>query len=1461
MGKSCSIYAHCTNSKGEVVESRLFKDLLHYTSDRSLAKEFYSVGINPTFLEMVQDKADFDENGEITFQSLRKLAKLNIKEEKLLVSLNKDIKAGNYTYTEAIHKLQEFNRNSQFKKEYMATIKSDNKGNYNLSVVKRTNGEEQNLNTEIANRSLQDRIIYYLNKAGVSVSFLEEGDKINGRYSTKNAKRTAEGLYSLIQVANGENVTENLAEEAGHFAVGALGDSPLVQRLLSLLTPEVQKHILGEDYLSTYTGDSARRELAGKLVGDAILGNETKGPWNNLITRIIQTAKRVFYTISGNEIQLAKVNAEKLASSIAEGFLSHNFTGTVEEALKTKETLYSAPVSFNVRTYKKVVNALKLQASEMREISDGLFKRFNAVVNQVEGTRHVETPDVFTDAIALDGIAEAVATISDLLVSEIPELLESVDFDNISDFYANMPKNAKALRAVRTFVRNTLSIVKTIESSISNIRESQKLTGDLSNIILLDSSGNRVSYNLKEVINNIKSIIEGENGILFNLDHKERQYYLKFAEQTLGSKYVEKAATVVFNFNKRGKKLVEIKDYTQIPIENLLDYLEDDISLFERYLASMSNNSDILGQVADKTSKMANKIADDIANRVQDSLIALQSKLKSLGVSNTDIFVERSQRTGKITGNILTPLCWGDYEEDWLEFKQECIEEFNALYPNLEDKSEFEKALLWDSFFKPKVKVWHKGDGIQKGHSVWSVEDSMYIPNNDYANRQYQELPPELRKWLSEYMEIKKYLDGLLPTGSMPHHRMPQFKGTFSNKIRNKRIFERTNKAVIHSVMEEMREVFLEDSDDTDFGSQQTYNTIEEDMFGNQLTFEKEQLNRLPLYGINKLKDTSNISTDLFYSTFAFAGMATQYAAMSQIVDTLEIGRDMLSKRAVEGITDEETNRRDKSRAYTRYIKFLDKQIYGIGTPKFKIGKRLVLNKVLGTLTGLASKYFLGGNVAGGMVNVGTGIIEMTKEVAAGEHFTVEDWAKAHKMYIQGLVSNLIQSASNTKDNKMHLFIRHFNILNENKKEQRDWHTRNSLALNFFNQSLFMPYKAGEHYMASMSYLTLANATKLYDLEGRRISLFNAYEVVPIEDAEGNPTKRNTLQLKGTFLKRREDIDTYNMLKSIASQIEDTLSSTSLFGKPLNLSTEEMEYINSKGYNIADLKDVLTRINMNIGSLIWTTEDESAYMDKAREINNRLHGIYNNQDKTAAHQNIFLNMLLAMRGYALGMLERRIGSSKYSIALGNTSEGSLVTVAKLFSTLFTDKREVSMLARALLLPYSKKTKEAMLNYGFSANQYHNMRRFSGDIIAIALLSIIKALTAKSGGDDEDDEYEDPILGIAYYFSSRLLREQEALTTIRGMSEEVPNLTNITPVGVSALFDISNLAYMAIGSTWASEDDADFFYQSSMEGMYEKYDPKWENKFWRMFPYLRSYYVFENPYKAAESYDYGRKVRK
>jgi len=58
---------------------------------------------------------------------------------------------------------------------------------------------------------------------------------------------------------------------------------------------------------------------------------------------------------------------------------------------------------------------------------------------------------------------------------------------------------------------------------------------------------------------------------------------------------------------------------------------------------------------------------------------------------------------------------------------------------------------------------------------------------------------------------------------------------------------------------------------------------------------------------------------------FAYAGMANTYAALNSIVDTLEVGKEVLSRRRVGGIIPEQEAKINKSRAYTRLLKFLDK--------------------------------------------------------------------------------------------------------------------------------------------------------------------------------------------------------------------------------------------------------------------------------------------------------------------------------------------------------------------------------------------------------------------------------------------------------------------------------------------------------------------------------------------------------
>ena len=172
--------------------------------------------------------------------------------------------------------------------------------------------------------------------------------------------------------------------------------------------------------------------------------------------------------------------------------MSDKFSGVTEEALKIRETLYSSNVSVNVKTFKKVLETLKLLTYEMRQIDNNLYKKFANITTQVEYNRDVSTPDIFSDIISIEGITEAVNLITDLMVSDIPELFKSVDFNNISDFYTNMARNGNTLRKINTYVKYATSIIKIINDVVSDIPGKSKLIGDITEVRLTDNLGNAV---------------------------------------------------------------------------------------------------------------------------------------------------------------------------------------------------------------------------------------------------------------------------------------------------------------------------------------------------------------------------------------------------------------------------------------------------------------------------------------------------------------------------------------------------------------------------------------------------------------------------------------------------------------------------------------------------------------------------------------------------------------------------------------------------------------------------------------------------------------------------------------------------------------------------------------------------------------------------------------------------------
>lgn len=159
-----------------------------------------------------------------------------------------------------------------------------------------------------------------------------------------------------------------MAQEAGHFAVGALGRDPLVERLEEALTPEVMRSIVSEDDV-TVLGKNPRREIMGRLVGNAILedGNN-RNPLYKLAKRIWNKAKKVFYNFVEDDVSLMVMNAKATAEQIAQGFMSPDFMGTVENALNYGETLFDADLSAQIKGFKEVTNSLKLMSEQMKNI-------------------------------------------------------------------------------------------------------------------------------------------------------------------------------------------------------------------------------------------------------------------------------------------------------------------------------------------------------------------------------------------------------------------------------------------------------------------------------------------------------------------------------------------------------------------------------------------------------------------------------------------------------------------------------------------------------------------------------------------------------------------------------------------------------------------------------------------------------------------------------------------------------------------------------------------------------------------------------------------------------------------------------------------------------------------------------------------------------------------------------------
>lgn len=1384
MSEYCVFKPSVRNSEGELVESKLFNSLLHYSKkDREFAKKYYYLGTNEDFLAYYEDGIKFDENGEITFESLQKITKFNIEEEKVLSVLNKDIKAGEYEYSEALDKAKDFNENNPYSEDYIAILEPLEGGKVKISVEKKKIDSEYNNYQVIRSKSLIDNIKEAVQSFGGDISFIDED---YSKYDTEHAEKASSGLWNVIQLSKsltGEKLNKVAAEEAGHFAVGMLSNHSLGKRLLDACTKEVQEEVLkGHDSAVNIT--DPRREAAGVLVGKFIAGEYyNQGGLQNLIDRFVNLVKKVVAKLSGNDVVLMRLKAEKYAKKIANDFMLGTLEGNIETALEHKEIRYSADSKI-VSAFKEVIQSLDVLTAEMSSLDKRLYSKFNDITTQVAYKRIKDTPGHLADRSAFGGILSAMKKLIDTMPNLIKDVVE-LDVEGMED----MQQKAKTIRAAH-FMIDQLLFLQSTALELSRDPE----------VVLTESE----KENLSKLSNLINGITQGEVNLVDTLLKKEREFFANFLSDIYGESFITQSTKLLFGeYTLNGTKKFglhvkegeteEAKSY----FNRLVTTMEGDSSWQNRWLASMSNSSDAINQLLYKTKTAANRRADSMVIQLWDDLRLLEEEAKTLGI-DTDVFLERDSE-GRITGNYISKLHWHDYEEAFKKFRKDFEDAYFDKHPEELNKFSIDREVKFDEEFQIALKEWHKQN------STWNNLEGRYYPKEGvYDNTSYDNLSETEKDFLEKLLDKKSELDNLLlppydEDVTLPGHthryRMPQFRGSTINRYKNLRGQMSRSKALLKVLRSKLINMFVANSNDRDYGSEATTNDLDASVFNHELLMQKQAISRVPLYGINKLQDMSEISTDLFAGLLQYGAMCATYEATSNIIDILEVGGKVFGERRVKGQPKNKV-KDIKSNSYARYYDFMEMNFYNLYTKRGNFGK-IVPQKVAQTFNSLASYVLLGGNLHGGIRNALSGFFEITKEAISGEHFTISELRKAHSIYFgKALIENLAESGKDVKNDKVSLFMLHFDVGSKTSDKVMEYDTQRSrlYKLNPFGENILLPYKAGDHYMQSMSYIASALHHK-FKYKGEVISMWDAFDVVDIDS--NNPRAGKTLKLKDG----------------------------ALFIDPI--TGEEREWLdgnNESGNN----------------------EDMLKFTNLCREVNNRMHGIYNKMDKPALAKHWAGQLILSMKGYALGYLYRRFSSNKYNFSLGHDTEGSVITAAKVFASMWSNEKEFLRCARLLILPFGENTRDIAAELNLSPHQYANLRRNWGDMFFIFMLALLKVLTGK--GEDKDDEDENHALGVLHYFITGTLNEQAAFNTPGGLFVEANQLTTIgSPAAVNVLKLFYDMGKLAISG--------EEYKQGDLEGR-----SKFWRKFWGYTPWVRSYRVFEDPYKSTESYEYGRNIK-
>ena len=1097
MARNCAIIPRVRNNKGQVVDSKLFKGLLAFTgNNRSEAIRLYLITKSSEFIKNWNPRLTLDENNEPTLRSLLQKTNLSdvIPESKVLERLNREIgyyKRGmdrpalwinnDENYQKLLQKAISFNQTSDFRDDYVAKIikiqdTESPRIFIGVKVEKRNRLNSINANKMAYNANLNSRLRDILAANGIAVGALTDLEKrmgINGVTDFDVARTAANGMIEMIRLANGIEGEKALPEEFAHFAIEAMGESPLINRLINNLSSSgLIGEILGDEYETyntLYKGDTAKlaKEAAGKLLAKHLLKSEPIGqkPYKNLLERVISAIKSFFKTMNASQIQRAIFEADKDFGRLARDIINGRLDEEINiKNIKSSDLFYQT--NERIQRDRKVLqniinNELKrLKIYEKRNPNSQFSTNQRLLIDRLEMELY-DNNEIEGIYSFLDNALEELQKVSYRL-----ELLRDTPATNVNE-------RASVLRDVRNYMYSYKNIIEDIRKALVD----EERYDD-------NRYGQRVRVLLNDTSNLLGDLFVKYNSVSMPL-------FVDFIKPFVGE-------NIMIPFGKFKGKVIKAED--------LVKMADKDISFFDRWLDSMADSSDYMLKVMDQAVKKSKEQARSRTIDVMKQLQAATIKLEKAGIKNTDWMFERDSK-GNLSGNYIS-------EINQALFKEKVREMFKSLNEKYGKNPVGENA----EKYKKERQAWFDAN--------MEIVNGKKVPKMSiYGNKQYQRLNAAQKEYYDTVMNIKSQLDSYLPEKYTTLTNAVKIRKDLLERVKSSDGVRSGTKQIWKSIKDE----FIRRTDDVDFGDRATVKDFE----GNEVQTlpiyftklkEGESANDLSTDIVSTLTAYAAMANDFdeMNKVIDVLELGRDLLRERQVIQT-QGGKPLVEKFKAVGrkVESKLTKEGEATRFVQRLNDFFEMQVYGrYMADEGTFGKTNIdKGKVANFVNRVTSMNNLALNVLSGISNIATGKVMMRIESFAGEFFNEKNTITADRIYGQALPAYLAEIGNRVKTSKLALWDELFNVMQEYEQDVREvnFDRKTWFSRMFGTSTLFFMNNAGEHWMQNRTSLALADAYKMKAPNGKIVSLWDAMEVVPID--KNNKKAGAKLQLKQGYTK------------------------------------------------------------------------------------------------------------------------------------------------------------------------------------------------------------------------------------------------------------------------------------------------------------------------------------------------------